>query len=233
VSGGKVTADIGRNLTLTSQQDNDHYQSQQSSISADGSFTFGRMTTSSFVNVSGQKINSDFESVVEQTGVFAGKQGFDIRVGEHTQLSGAVLAGSEDAGKNHLSTGTLGWNDLVNRAEYKVESQSVRISGSGDSAKGFSSIAAMISRGGSNSSGSASSTTFSSIGAGDIEIRNTAGQQQDLVSLHRDPTLAVTGLSPVFDKQKELARMQEAQLIGEVENRLSLLREMKKISKQY
>ncbi|KHA57691.1 hypothetical protein NM74_04970, partial [Aeromonas hydrophila] len=41
VSGDKVTADIGRNLTLTSQQDNDHYQSQQSSISAGGSFTFG------------------------------------------------------------------------------------------------------------------------------------------------------------------------------------------------
>ncbi|MGL6619122.1 hemagglutinin repeat-containing protein [Aeromonas hydrophila] len=216
VSGDKVTADIGRNLTLTSQQDNDHYQSQQSSISAGGSFTFGTMTASGYVNASRQKINSDFESVVEQTGVFAGKQGFDIRVGEHTQLNGAVLAGSEDAGKNHLSTGTLGWNDLVNRAEYKVESQSVGISGSGDSTKGFSSIAAMTSLGGSNSSGSASSTTFASIGAGDIEIRNTAGQQQDLVSLHRDPTLAVNGLSPIFDKQKELERMQEAQLIGEV-----------------
>lgn len=218
VSGDKVTADIGRNLTLTSQQDNDHYQSQQSSISAGGSFTFGSMTASGYVNASRQKINSDFESVVEQTGVFAGKQGFDIRVGEHTQLNGAVLAGSEDAGKNHLSTGTLGWNDLVNRAEYKVESQSVGISGSGDSTKGFSSIAAMTSLGGSNSnsSGSASSTTFASIGAGDIEIRNTAGQQQDLVSLHRDPTQAVNGLSPIFDKQKELERMQEAQLIGEV-----------------
>ncbi|WAF77969.1 hemagglutinin repeat-containing protein [Aeromonas dhakensis] len=216
VSGDKVTADIGRNLTLTSQQDNDHYQSQQSSISAGGSFTFGSMTASGYVNASRQKINSDFVSVVEQTGVFAGKQGFDIRVGEHTQLNGAVLAGSEDAGKNHLSTGTLGWNDLVNRAEYKVESQSVGISGSGDSTKGFSSIAAMTSLGGSNSSGSASSTTFASIGAGDIEIRNTAGQQQDLVSLHRDPTQAVNGLSPIFDKQKELERMQEAQLIGEV-----------------
>ncbi|MFQ2268429.1 hemagglutinin repeat-containing protein [Aeromonas hydrophila] len=219
VSGDKVTADIGRNLTLTSQQDNDHYQSQQSSISAGGSFTFGTMTASGYVNASRQKINSDFESVVEQTGVFAGQQGFEIRVGEHTQLNGAVLAGSEDAGKNHLSTGTLGWSDLVNRAEYKVESQSIGISGSGGSKQGFSGkgepTAATV-LGGSNSSGSASSTTFASIGAGDIEIRNTVGQQQDLVSLHRDPTQAVNGLSPIFDKQKELARMQEAQLIGEV-----------------
>ncbi len=140
-------------------------------------------------------------------------------MGEHTQLNGAVLAGSENAGKNHLSTGTLGWSDLVNRAEYKVESQSIGISGSGGSKQGFSGkgepTAATV-LGGSNSSGSASSTTFASIGVGDIEIRNTTGQQQDLVSLHRDPTQAVNGLSPIFDKQKELARMQEAQLIGEV-----------------
>ncbi|MHC6657261.1 hemagglutinin repeat-containing protein [Aeromonas salmonicida] len=219
VSGDKVTADIGRNLTLTSQQDNDHYQSQQSSISAGGSFTFGSMTASGYVNASRQKINSDFESVVEQTGVFAGKQGFEIRVGEHTQLNGAVLTGSEDAGKNHLSTGTLGWNDLVNRADYKVESQSVGISSSGDFKGGMVNMkppTAATVLGGSNSSGSARSTTFASIGAGDIEIRNAAGQQQDLVSLHRDPTLAVNGLSPIFDKQKELERMQEAQLIGEV-----------------
>ncbi|MGU5653852.1 hemagglutinin repeat-containing protein [Aeromonas allosaccharophila] len=52
VSGDKVTADIGRNLTLTSQQDNDHYQSKQSSIAAGGCFTFGTMTGSGYVNAS-------------------------------------------------------------------------------------------------------------------------------------------------------------------------------------
>ncbi|MBL0638948.1 hemagglutinin repeat-containing protein [Aeromonas veronii] len=216
VSGDKVTADIGRNLTLTSQQDNDHYQSKQSSIAAGGSFTIGSMTGSGYINASRQKIRSDFESVMEQTGIFAGKQGFAIQVGEHTQLNGAVLAGSDDESKNRLSTGTLGWSDLVNRADYKVESQSVGISGSGDSTKGFSSIAAMGSLGGSNSSGSASSTSFASISGGTIDIRDGKAQQQDLVTLHRDPTQAANGLSPIFDKQKELERMQEAQLIGEV-----------------
>ncbi len=219
VSGDKVTADIGRNLTLTSQQDNDHYQSKQSSIAAGGSFTFGSMTGSGYINASRQKINSDFESVVEQTGVFAGKQGFDIRVGEHTQLNGAVLAGSADESKNRLSTGTLGWSDLVNRADYKVESQSVGISGSGGSKGGFSgqgSPTAASVLGGSNSSGSASSTTFAAISGGAIEIRNGAAQQQDVLTLLRDPAQAANGLSPIFDKQKELGRMQEAQLIGEV-----------------
>ncbi len=36
------------------------------------------------------------------------------------------------------------------------------------------------------------------------------------MTLHRDPTQAANGLSPIFDKQKELERMQEAQMIGEV-----------------
>ncbi|MGR1252350.1 two-partner secretion domain-containing protein [Aeromonas veronii] len=219
VSGDKVTADIGRNLTLTSQQDNDHYQSKQSSIAAGGSFTFGSMTGSGYINASRQKINSDFESVVEQTGIFAGKQGFAIQVGEHTQLNGAVLAGSADESKNRLSTGTLGWSDLVNRADYKVESQSVGISGSGGSKGGFSGQGAPTAAsvlGGSNSSGSASSTTFAAISGGAIEIRNGAAQQQDVLTLLRDPAQAANGLSPIFDKQKELERMQEAQLIGEV-----------------
>ena len=52
VSGDKVKADIGRNLTLTSQQDNDHYQSKQSSIAAEGSFTFSTMTGSGYINAS-------------------------------------------------------------------------------------------------------------------------------------------------------------------------------------
>ncbi|MBW3775644.1 filamentous hemagglutinin N-terminal domain-containing protein [Aeromonas veronii] len=219
VSGDKVTADIGRNLTLTSQQDNDHYQSKQSSIAAGGSFTIGSMTGSGYINASRQKIRSDFESVVEQTGIFAGKQGFAIQVGEHTQLNGAVLAGSADESKNRLSTGTLGWSDLVNRADYKVESQSIGISGSGGSKGGFSGQGAPTAAsvlGGSNSSGSASSTTFAAISGGAIEIRNGAAQQQDVLTLLRDPAQAANGLSPIFDKQKELERMQEAQLIGEV-----------------
>ncbi|MGS3182093.1 hemagglutinin repeat-containing protein [Aeromonas dhakensis] len=41
VSGNKVNSDIGHNMALISQQDNDHYQSQQSCISAGGSYHDG------------------------------------------------------------------------------------------------------------------------------------------------------------------------------------------------
>ncbi|KAF6631049.1 MULTISPECIES: hypothetical protein [Pantoea] len=39
-----VKVDAGRNLTLTSEEDSDRYDSKQQSASAGGSFTFGSMT---------------------------------------------------------------------------------------------------------------------------------------------------------------------------------------------
>ncbi|MDP8714672.1 hemagglutinin repeat-containing protein, partial [Serratia marcescens] len=40
-SGEKVTVDVGRDLTLQSQQDSDRYDAKQQNVSAGGSFTFG------------------------------------------------------------------------------------------------------------------------------------------------------------------------------------------------
>jgi len=45
--------DAGRNLTLTSEEDSDRYDSKQQSASAGGSFTFGSMTGAAKVNVTG------------------------------------------------------------------------------------------------------------------------------------------------------------------------------------
>ncbi|HDW3097647.1 TPA: hypothetical protein RMI77_004551, partial [Yersinia enterocolitica] len=47
-------------------------------------------------------MHSSYDSVQEQTGIFAGKGGFDITVGEHTQLDGAVIASTATADKNTL-----------------------------------------------------------------------------------------------------------------------------------
>jgi len=101
-----VTVDAGRNLTLTSEQDSDRYDSKQQSASAGGSFTFGSMTGSANVNVSRDKLHSAWQSVAEQTGIFAGQGGFDVTAGEHTQLNGAVIASTADASLNKLDTGT-------------------------------------------------------------------------------------------------------------------------------
>ncbi|SKC22701.1 filamentous hemagglutinin [Kosakonia radicincitans] len=123
VNGDKVKADVGRNLTLSSQQDSNNYNSKQQSISAGLSYTFGGGGLGGSFSYSRDKMNSNYDSVQEQTGIYAGKGGFDITVGNHTQLDGAVIASQADADKNKLDTGTLGFSDINNKADYKTEHQ--------------------------------------------------------------------------------------------------------------
>ncbi|WP_157917069.1 hemagglutinin repeat-containing protein, partial [Escherichia coli] len=105
VNGNRIIADVGHDLLISSQQDTSKYDSKQTSVAAGGSFTFGSMTGSGYIAASRDKMKSRFDSVAEQTGMFAGDSGFDITVGRHTQLDGAVIASTATPDKNHLDTG--------------------------------------------------------------------------------------------------------------------------------
>ncbi|HEA8532974.1 TPA: contact-dependent inhibition toxin CdiA, partial [Escherichia coli] len=85
VNGNRIIADVGHDLLISSQQDTSKYDSKQTSVAAGGSFTFGSMTGSGYIAASRDKMKSRFDSVAEQTGMFAGDGGFDITVGRHTQ----------------------------------------------------------------------------------------------------------------------------------------------------
>ncbi len=211
-----MKADIGRNLTLTSEQDSDRYDSKQQNASAGGSFTFGSMSGSASVNYSRDKMTSDYASVKEQTGIFAGSGGFDITVGDHTQLDGAVIASTAEADRNRLDTGTLGWRDIHNTAEYEVEHQSVGISTGGSIAGQFAGNMASNLLAGADSSGSAEGTTHAAVGEGTITVRDGANQTQDITTLSRDTANANGSIDAIFDKEKEQRRMEEAQLIAEI-----------------
>ncbi|VEC02278.1 p120 [Cedecea lapagei] len=213
-SGNSVKMDVGRNLTLTSEQDTDDYDAKQSNMSAGGSASMGGGSLS--VSASRDKMHSTYASVQEQTGIFAGKGGFDVTVGEHTQLNGAVIGSTADAGKNKLDTGTLGFKDIENSAEYKVEHQSAGISSGGSVGSQFLGNVASGLLVGANGSGSASSTTKAAVSEGTIVIRDKDQQQQDVANLSRDAEHANQTLSPIFDKEKEQNRLREAQLIGEI-----------------
>ncbi len=213
--------DVGRNLTLTSEQDSDRYDSRQQNASAGGSFTFGSMSGSASVNLSKDKMHSNYDSVVEQTGIFAGKGGYDITVGEHTQLNGAVIGSTATADKNRLDTGTLGWGDIDNRADFKTEHQSVGFSSGGSIGSQFAGNMANGLLTGGNNEGHDSSTTHAAISEGDIIVRDKDRQQQDVANLSRDVEHANQTLSPIFDKEKEQQRLQQTQLIGEIGNQVA------------
>ncbi|MHA3458500.1 hemagglutinin repeat-containing protein [Yersinia enterocolitica] len=222
VSGETVKVDAGRNLTLQSEQDRNNYDSKQTSVSASGSFTFGTMTGSGSVSASKSKIDSDYTSVQEQTGFFAGKGGFDITVGEHTQLNGAVIGSTATADKNKLDTGSLGFSDLDNQASFKTSTSSMGLSSGGftGSKDIISNMGGGIPITGGNS-GDASSTTHAAISDGTITVRDTDKQQQNVADLSRDVEHANNALSPIFDKEKEQNRLREINLIGEIGNQVA------------
>ncbi|EIY5103662.1 hemagglutinin repeat-containing protein [Klebsiella quasipneumoniae] len=219
VSGHQVTMDVGRNLTLSSEQDSDNYDSKQRSGSVGASGSMGGGSGS--LNLSQSKMHSTWASVEAQTGIFAGEGGFDVKVGGHTQLNGSVLASTAAAELNRLDTGTLGFRDIKNYAEYSVEQQSAGVSTSGSVAGQFLGNAASGLLMGANGSGSDSSLTRAAVSEGSIVIRDGANQQQDVTGLSRDTAHANQTLRPIFDKEKEQNRLATAQKIGEIGRQVS------------
>jgi len=206
----------GRNLTITSEQDSDRYDMKQTGSSAGASVTWGAgFSGSASVSASRDRMNSNFDSVQEQSGLFAGNGGFDVNVGSHTQSNGGVFASTATPDKNRLETGTLGWRDIGNQADFTVEHQSAGVSTGGSYAGQFIGNMASNTLAGAHGSGHDSSTTHAAVEAGTIIIRDPGNQQQDVSTLSRDTEHAANGLSPIFDKEKEQRRLQEAQLIGE------------------
>ncbi|WP_170996958.1 hemagglutinin repeat-containing protein, partial [Escherichia coli] len=216
VNGNRIIADVDHDLLISSQQDTSKYDSKQTSVAAGGSFTFGSMTGSGYIAASRDKMKSRFDSVAEQTGMFAGDGGFDITVGRHTQLEGAVIASTATPDKNHLDTGTLGFSDLHNEADYKVSHSGISLSGGGSFGDKFQGNmpGGMISAGGH--SGHAEGTTQAAVAEGTITIRDRDNQKQNPADLSRDPAHANDSISPIFDKEKEQRRLQTVGLISDI-----------------
>ncbi|MFL8931283.1 hemagglutinin repeat-containing protein, partial [Xanthomonas vasicola] len=120
LSANTVLADIGGNLNIESLQDTSTYASKDKAVG--GSVTFG-IGFSASASYSSNKVNGDFASVTEQSGIQAGDGGFNLRVGGNTDLKGGVIASTQaavDAGVNRLQTGTLTVSDITNTNNYKA-----------------------------------------------------------------------------------------------------------------
>ncbi|WP_392565243.1 hemagglutinin repeat-containing protein [Utexia brackfieldae] len=209
LKGDSVTADIGNNLNIKSLQDSDNYDYEKLSGSISGSV--GNSGWSANLSETKTDMNSKWASVVEQSGIFAGQGGYDVTVDKNTDLTGAVIASkAEDKAKNKLDTGTISFNDIENKADYQVNSETVNIGmGTGQIATpGAPSIY--------HNGDSASSTTKSAVEAGKLTIRDKANQQQDVADLSRDTADANNPLAHIFDKQKELDKIEQQQLINDI-----------------
>ncbi|QCX49532.1 hemagglutinin repeat-containing protein [Ralstonia pseudosolanacearum] len=223
VNGGKVSADVGGNLNLASQQDTTKASSHQQSMG--GGFSISQGGGSASASFTTQNAHSDYKGVQEQTGIYAGKGGFDINVKGNTDLKGAVIASAATPDKNTLTTGTLSFSDIQNHAEYSASSfglsggvgyQSEKKSGDTSKAEseeprkkatpgGFSPMLPLM------SSGSEDSTTRSAVAEGTIRITNQAQQKQDIATLSRDTSNTNTVLDKNPDLGEILSRQAELQ----------------------
>ncbi|SCM83023.1 Filamentous hemagglutinin family N-terminal domain protein [uncultured Sporomusa sp.] len=222
VSGDTVKADVGENLNIESLQEKESYDEKNSSsglsISADisrndiGKNVTGKPGMQGSANKG--KIKSDYQSVTEQAGIYAGEGGFDINVGKNTDLKGAVISSEATPDKNRISTDTLTWSDIENKAEYSASSVGVNI----DTNKYDKDDPNYKNQGltpniGVKASGDAESITESAISPGTIEVRSNPNQ--DLSNLNRDPADTLNTLNKIFDKKTVEEQQELANLFGE------------------
>ena len=136
--GKKVEVKTGNNLSIESLQDSHTYHSRdkesgihlQRDITArpdtgkkkmdDPYFSIGKKT---------ETTDSTYESVTKQAGIYAGQEGYDIQVKNNTRLKGAVIDSQAEKEKNKLTTGTLTWENIDNKAEYKTGGHGISYNG--------------------------------------------------------------------------------------------------------
>ncbi|WP_338809295.1 hemagglutinin repeat-containing protein [Neisseria leonii] len=111
-----------RNLHIESVQDTGTYRGRQQNADLQITAGYGVSASGSY---SQSSISADHASVSEQSGIFAGDDGYQINVGAHTGLKGGLITSAQtaaDNGSNRFGTGTLTSADIRNHSRYEGKS---------------------------------------------------------------------------------------------------------------
>ena len=207
LQGQSVTVKTGGNLHIESVQDSETYRGNRSSAGISLEAKSGN------ASYSRGKTTSDYASVTEQAGIYAGDQGYEVDVNKDTQLKGAVIASTADANRNHLTTGTLHLEDIQNKAAYDVKNTGVAYNhyvSDQERNQHFNEtgLTPDILPG---TTKDAHSVTRSAISQGTIQVTQGA---MDVTKINRDTAHALQTLDHIFDKQKVEERQELARLFA-------------------
>ena len=218
-------ADI-QNLTITSRQDTEKYESKQTSAGTSGSVAYGSGGSAS-VNASYNKAKVDYAQVNEQAGIRVGEGGIDANIHNHAQLNAAIIESSADESKNRFKTKSLTHTDIENRSEIKTESASISAGTGGiNPMQAISSALSLL----GNTNERERSTTKSAI-SGNIKIETET--PENLTALSRDTKNANQRVEKQ-DLQKVQERQEMAKVIGDITNNainIATYEEREKINK--
>ena len=217
LSGEKVTGNVGGDLNIESKQDKNSYEEKNSSAGFGIGMPVGDKDSANKIGIFGSAgksdVDSKYESVTDQSGIYAGKEGFDINVGENTNLKGGIISSEAEKDKNKISTGTLTYEDIQNKAEYEAGSIGVNVDTSKDAEHKDAGVTPNI---GVGAKDDAESTTKATVSEGEIEIRDKENQKQDLAELNRDTKNSLNKLGEIFDKTKVQEKQEFAGMFQEI-----------------
>ena len=141
-------------------------------------------------------MHSDYQSVKEQSGIFAGDGGYTIDIAGHSHLEGGLVTSTRQAesqGLNRFKTGTLSYGDIANHANYRGSAMSmeaqITLAGQGGPKKvGNQQLLDVAKYAGESQRAlgvgqtrdSQQSTTRSGINTANLEITDMARQQMQL-----------------------------------------------------
>ena len=118
---GKGVQIEANELNVESLQDKAKYNSKQQNISGQATVGYGASVSGSYSN---SNIKANYASINEQSGIYAGDDGYQIKVNKNTDLKGAIITSTqaaENLKKNSLDTGTLTHSDIRNVSEYDAK----------------------------------------------------------------------------------------------------------------
>ena len=217
VYGDSVTAEVGGNLAIKSLQDTETYRGKSKNVGFSVS-TNGLQLGSVSAEYTNGTMKSDYASVTDQAGIYAGTGGFAIQTKGNTTLEGAVIGSKATADKNSLVTDSLTIKEIKNKAEYTSRNTGLSYT----SVSGFKNLSqagkdavynslGLLPKLLPDSSKSSESTTKSAIANGTIK---TQSSNIDIDKISRDTESSLHKLDTIFDKKKVEERQELARLFA-------------------